>query len=138
MQQLVRVVKTAEDGTAQVLHLRQSACSGDCHRCAGCGAQQETLIFPAVNPIGATVGDVVYVSASSGSVLAAAAIMYILPLVLFFLGYGLGELFHQPVLTGCLAFAFGICLAVVYDRLVVKKKETVYTITGYGPDQKRG
>ena len=138
MQQLVRVVKTADDGTAQVLHLRQSACSGDCHQCSGCGAQQETLIFTARNPIGATPGDVVYVSASSGSVLAAAAIMYILPLVLFFLGYALGELLHQAVLTGCLAFVLGICIAVVYDRLVVKKKETVYTITGYGPDQKRG
>lgn len=138
MQQLVRVVKCGADGTARVLHLRQSACSGDCHQCAGCGAQQETLIFDAQNPIGATVGDVVYVSASSSSVLAAAAIMYMLPLLLFFLGYALGELLHQAVLTGCLAFALGICLAVLYDRLVVKRRETIYTITGYGPDQKRG
>lgn len=134
MQQLVRVVKCREDGTAQVLHLRQSACSGDCHKCAGCGAQQETLIFSAHNPIGAKPGDVVYVSADSGSVLAAAAVMYILPLVLFFLGYLLGSMADMGALFGCLAFALGIGLAVLYDRLVVRKNETVYTITGYGPD----
>ena len=138
MEQIVRVKRLNPDGTAQVLHVRLSACSGDCHKCSGCGAAQEAIVLEAENPIGAAVGDFVTVCAATGPVLKGAAMLYMVPLVLFFLGYGLGELFHQPVLTGCLAFAFGICLAVVYDRLVVKKKETVYTITGYGPDQKRG
>ena len=38
MQQLVRVRQTHEDGTATVIHVRESACSGDCHKCSGCGA----------------------------------------------------------------------------------------------------
>ena len=138
MQQIVRVVRTNGDGTAQVLHLRESACSGDCHKCAGCGAQQETMIFSVRNPIGAGAGDIVWISGSSGSVLAAAAVMYILPLVLFFLGYFLGSMAQMGALIGGIAFALGIGLAVVYDRLVVKRKEIVYTITGYGPETKRG
>ena len=40
MEQKVRVKKVNSDGTAQVLHIRQSACSGDCHQCAGCGAAE--------------------------------------------------------------------------------------------------
>lgn len=133
MEQLVRVQKCNEDGTAQVLHVRQSACSGDCHKCAGCGAVQEKLIFTAMNPIGAKPGELVTVKAASGPVLLAAAVLYLMPMVLFFLGYLLGQsLWQQGALTGGIAFVIGIVLAVVYDRCVAKKQKTVYTITGYG------
>ena len=43
MQQLVRVRQIHEDGTATVIHVRESACSGDCHKCSGCGAAKEVL-----------------------------------------------------------------------------------------------
>ena len=56
MEQLVRVSKLNDDGTAQVLHERLSACSGDCHKCSGCGAAKETMLLTARNPIGAGVG----------------------------------------------------------------------------------
>lgn len=132
MEQLVRVVKTNDDGTAQVIHVRESACSGDCHKCSGCGAVQQKLLLVARNPIGAKPGEMVTVQASSGPVLAAAAMLYMLPVVLFFLGYLAGTLlWQQGGLTGCVAFALGIAAAVVYDRRVAGKKETVYTITGY-------
>ena len=38
MEQLVRVKETYDDGTALVFRIRESACSGDCHKCSGCGA----------------------------------------------------------------------------------------------------
>ncbi len=132
MEQLVKVLKCQDDGTAQVLHIRQSACSGDCHKCSGCGAAQESLLLTVRNPIGARVGDLVKIQASSGPVLSAAAVLYMVPLVLFFLGYLLGHsLWKQGTLTGCLLFVAGIALAVVYDRLVTKKQKTDYTITGF-------
>ncbi len=132
MEQVVRVQKCNDDGTAQVMLVRQSACSGDCHKCSGCGAAKETMLFEAQNPIGAKPGDTVIVRSGSGSVLAAAAMLYILPLILFFVGYILGEnLWHRGGLTGGLAFLLGLCLAGVYDRLVAKRKNTIYTITGY-------
>ena len=133
MEQLVRVIGHNDDGTARVAHVRESACSGDCHKCSGCGAAKETLILTAHNPIQAPVGSTVVIHSESGPVLAAAAMLYMMPLGLFVLGYLLGSLLWQRGgLAGIAAFGLGIAGAVLYDRKVMKKKETVYTITGYG------
>ena len=133
MEQLVRVSKVNSDGTAQVVHERLSACSGDCHKCAGCGAAKETMLLTADNPIGARQGDLVVISSRSSPVLAAAAVLYVLPLVLFFLGFLLGEtVWGKGALAGGISFLLGIAIAAVYDRKVLKKKKTVYTITGFG------
>ena len=139
MTQTVRVQKILEDGTAQVIHVRQSACSGDCHKCSGCGAAQETMLLTAKNPIGAGVGELVVIESQTGPVLAAAAILYMLPLVLFFLGYLAGSLlWEQGPLCGCVAFVLGIAVAMLYDRLVAKKNQTVYIITGYAQKDLHG
>lgn len=133
MEQLVRVQKCNDDGTAQVIHIRQSACSGDCHQCSGCGAAKETIVLTVQNPIGARPGQVVTVRSASGPVLLDAAMLYIMPLVLFFAGYlVLQILWARGALGGCLAFALGIVLAAVYDRKVATKRKTIYTIAGYG------
>ena len=132
MEQVVRIREVYEVATAQVAVLRESACSGDCHKCSGCGAQQQTLLLRAENAIGAKPGDVVIIRSESKPVLAAAAVLYMLPLVLFFLGYLLGEMAGiSGALCGCLAFVVSIGLIVVYDRHMAKKDNTVYTITGY-------
>ena len=129
MQQLVRVRQTHEDGTATVIHVRESACSGDCHKCSGCGAAKEAILLEAKNPIGAKPGDLVTIESESGPVLKAAAVMYLLPMVLFFGGYALGAaLWQMGGLVGGLAFLASIGLAVVYDRKVVRKQNTGYTI----------
>lgn len=132
MEQIVRVQKANEDGTAQVIHIRQSACSGDCHKCSGCGAAKETMILTAQNPIGAKPGDTVVIHSASGPVLAAAAMFYIVPIVLFLAGYILGEnLWQRGGLVGCLGFLGGIIIAKAYNNLIAKRKETIYTITGF-------
>lgn len=132
MEQVVKVREVHGDGTATVRHMRQSACSGDCHKCSGCGAAQEAIELNAVNAIGAAPGDFVTIEAATGPVLKAAAMLYMVPMVLFFLGYLLGAaLWGMGGLVGCLFFLLGICLAVIYDRLVVKKQNTAYTITGF-------
>ena len=131
MQQTVKVIKCNEDGTAQVACLRQSACSGDCHKCSGCGAVEQTMLFEARNPIGAKPGELVVVESQSGPVLKAAAVLYMLPLVLFIAGYLMGMQWNLGALIGGLAFAISIALIIAYDRLVMQKKNTVYTIIGY-------
>ena len=135
MEQMVRVKETHPDGTATVIHVRESACSGDCHKCSGCGAAKEAVLFTADNPIGARSGDLVKVESDTGTVLKAAVVLYVMPLVLFFLGYYLGTLpGNFGGLGGCLGFVLGIVLVVLYDRKVVKKSNLGYTITAYAAD----
>ena len=132
MDQIVRVKQIYEDGTAQVICIRESACSGDCHKCSGCGAAKEAILLTAENPIGASVGDLVNIRSETGPVLKAAAVLYMLPLVLFFAGYALAVALDQSgALFGALAFMLSIVLIVVYDRRMAGKENTIYTITGY-------
>ena len=126
MEQVVRIREVYSDGTALAVHIRQSACSGDCHKCSGCGAAQETMLLRVDNPIGAAPGDLVTITGETAPVLKAAAVLYLAPLVLFFLGYFLGGGWG-----GGLGFALGVAGIVAYDRLVAKKEGTIYTITGY-------
>ena len=135
MEQLVRVKKTLPDAKAQVIRIRESACSGDCHKCSGCGAALEAIVFEAENPIGAKTGDLVTVQAETGPVLKAAVMLYMLPLVLFFAGYAAGAaLGISGALCGCLAFVMSVALIVAYDRHMAKKDNTIYTITGFVGD----
>ena len=132
MEQVVKVISTEPDGYAKVMHIRESACSGDCHKCSGCGAVKETMFFTARNAINARPGDMVRIEAESGPVMAATAVFYAVPLALFFLGYFLGEsLWAMGGWIGVLGFALGIGLSVVYDRKVAQKQKIEYTVVGY-------
>ena len=122
MEQLVRVKETYDDGTALVFRIRESACSGDCHKCSGCGAATETVAFTEQPPIGAR----------RGEVLKAAMVLYVAPLVLFFLGYYIGfRLGGFGALVGGLGFVLGILLVLVYDRKVARKANIDYTSTAF-------
>ena len=144
MEQLVRVRETYDNGTALVFRVRESACSGDCHKCSGCGAAKETVFFTADNPIGASPGELVKVESETAPVLKAAMVLYVIPLVLFFLGYYVGSLLEGfGALVGGLGFLLGIVLVVVYDRKVVNKSKINYTITAFAgnswrEDEKKG
>ena len=89
MEQIVRVHRLHPDGRADIILVRESACSGDCHKCSGCGAAKETMIVTAENPIRASVGDFVTLTSDTASVMKAVVVVYLLPLVLFFAGYAL-------------------------------------------------
>ncbi len=125
------LVRSVENGVARLAVIRESACSGDCNKCSGCGAAKETILIEAVDTLGVRPGDMVKVASESGPVLAGAAMLYMVPLVLFFLGYALGAQLGQGPLLGCLGFLLGIVIAAVYDRKIAAKKKTVYTMTGF-------
>ena len=136
MEQIVRVHRLRDDGRADIILVRESACSGDCHKCSGCGAQKETMIVTADNPIRAQVGEFVTLTSDTASVMKAVVAVYLIPLVLFFAGYALGHsLGISGGLMGGLGFLLGIAFAVWFDRHTAKKNDTVYTITGYAPGQ---
>ena len=135
MDQLVRIREVYDNGTAQVICIRESACSGDCHKCSGCGAAKEAILLTVDNPIGADVGDLVNLRSETGPVLKAAMVLYMMPLMLFFAGYGLAAALNMSgALFGSLAFAASIVLIVMYDRRMAKKDNTIYTITGFATD----
>lgn len=131
MEQIVRVREVYDDGTAQVTLVRESACSGDCHKCSGCGAAKQTLLVTAQNAIGASVGEWVRLRSDTAPVMKGAAVLYILPLVLFFVGYAIGAAWSLGAWFGGIGFGLGIGGAVAYDRLVSAKRKPVYTIFGY-------
>jgi positive regulator of sigma E activity len=134
MEQTVKVCRLLPNGMAEVMRIRESACSGDCHKCSGCGAAKQTMLFEAVNAIGAGVGDVVVVESDTASVLKGAALLYVLPLVTFLTGYIAGEnLWGRGILVGIAAFVAGVLPIKLYDRHLAKKG-TVYTIKSYAQE----
>lgn len=131
MEQTVTVRRLLPDGMAEVIRVRESACSGDCHKCAGCGATSQKMFFTAQNAIGARVGDQVIVTSDTATVLKGAALLYILPLLTFLAGYILGEnLWGRGIVCSLLGFVLGMLPIKLYDRHLAKKG-TVYTITAY-------
>ena len=123
-------VEALRDTAAIVSVRRESACSGDCHQCAGCGAVTQTLQIRAENPIGARPGDKVYIDSSSAVVLWAAVLVYLTPVLGFFAGYGAGSLIGGAGLTGAAGFLLGWIPAFAYNRRV-QKKPPVYTIAAF-------
>ena len=139
MEQIVRVHRLRPAGRADIILVRESACSGDCHKCSGCGAQKETMIVTAENPIRAQVGDFVTLTSDTAAVMKAVGAVYLVPLVLFFAGYALGAaLGWSGGWMGGLGFCLGVAFAVWFDRHTAKQEEAVYTITGYAPGQGHG
>lgn len=131
MEQTVKVYRLLPDGMAEVMRIRESACSGDCHKCAGCGAAKQTMVFEAKNAIGAKPGDLVVIESDTGTVLKGAALLYLLPLVTFLVGYILGEnLWGRGILVSIAGFLLGMLPIKFYDRHLAKKG-TAYTIKSY-------
>ena len=129
MRQKATVDRLLADHMAEVLVVRESACSGDCHKCAGCGSVTQTLRVTAENQISAQRGDVVYLEGDTAVVLKGAALVYLVPLVTFLVAYFAAmSLGSWAILISFAAFALGMIPAFVYNR---KMKNPRYTIVGY-------
>lgn len=132
MQQTVTVLRQMPNGAAVVRSVRQSACGGNCGECHGCGAAQEYVDIEAENRIHAREGDRVVLEISSGSVMAAVALVYVVPLVLFFLGLAVGCLLPGSMwIWGAVGFVLGILTAVFCDRRVRKNASFRYVISAF-------
>ena len=131
MQRKATVQALLPDGRAELAVQRESACSGDCHHCGGCGTVGQTLRLTAENPIGAQKGDIVYIASKSAPVLWAATLVYALPLLLFLTGYLLSmRLGAWAAAIGAGGFLLGLLPAFAYNRHV-RKQPPVYSIIGF-------
>ena len=91
MTQQGTIKKLLPNGLAEVEVTRRSACGHDCAKCGGCGGlETQTLYVTARNHAHASVGDRVLLEGETKQVLGFAVLVYLLPLVLFFVGYGIG------------------------------------------------
>jgi sigma-E factor negative regulatory protein RseC len=91
MEQVGVVIETMGD-KARVKTRRHTVCS-NCGRCGGLHelASSRELTVIAQNPVGAREGDRVQLETAAEGILLAALLVYIVPLLGFFLGFGLGQ-----------------------------------------------
>lgn len=130
MTQIATVEKILNDNYAEISVPRKSACGHDCEECAGCGMTGAAIRAKALNEIGATPGEKVVVESSTQKLLGVVALVYLLPVVLFLLGYflseGLAESWRYAIAIG--AAVVSIIPCVLYDRIARRKEALTYTI----------
>ena len=90
MKQLGEVI-SEQGGKAYLVIKRVSACGENCASCKGC--QNSTVKITAENPLGAKAGQKVIVESKSSGILFTAFLVYILPILLMFLSYGISSFF---------------------------------------------
>lgn len=141
MIQTAKVTRLLNNGTAEVAVKRQSACGHDCSKCGGGCSElmvSSTVSVVAANPVRAMPGDMVRVESSTGGILKAAVVVYLVPFLLFFLGYficaaaQLGSGVSAAV--GGIGFAAGVMLAVLLDRQVRRNRSITFCITAINPE----
>ncbi len=130
MTQIATVEKDLGGGYAEVSVPRKSACGHDCEECAGCGMTGAAIKARARNDIGAQPGDKVVVESSPKKIFGVVALVYVLPVVLFLLGYflseGLAEGMRYAIAVATFVVSFIPC--VLYDRHARKKELLTYQI----------
>ena len=136
MVQKAVVKKILDRQHAEIEVQRQSACGHDCAKCGGCGAPTERIQAVADNLVQANVGDIVTVEGSSKQILGMAAVVYTMPLILFFVFYGVCVAMHMTegmsILAGVAGFVLGILLAIRRNHQMKKSGEIVFTIVKKG------
>ena len=133
MVQIATVEKLIDDEHAEISVPRKSACGHDCADCAGCGVTGYAVHAVAKNPIHAAPGDKVVIESSTRKVMWVVALVYVIPLVCFFLGYAVGSAaLHwgdlMSGLVGALFFVLGLIPAFLYNRHVKKSGSLEYHI----------
>lgn len=135
MEQTARVTRLMGAGLAEIAVKRKSACGHDCATCAGKCSEllvESEVKAVASNPLHAQPGDTVRVESRTGQVLQIAAVVYLVPLLLFFVfcfaGAGITGRESVGLALGGLGFALGIALAVALNGVVRRHNKTTFAI----------
>lgn len=134
MTQQGTIKKILPGGMAEIEVTRRSACGHDCAKCGGCGGlETQTLYVTARNRAQAQVGERVLIEGETGQVLGYAGLAYLAPVVLFFIGYGVGGALHMgaamAALCGGVLFAAGIGAAMWYSHRLKVRNHVPFEIT---------
>lgn len=132
MTQIATVERILDSGHAEISVPRKSACGHDCEECAGCGVTGAAVHAKALNPIGALPGQKVVVESSTKKMLRIVALVYLIPVALFFLGYLAAMAVTASVTVQYTAaaagFILGILGAISYDRRLRARGGLSFTI----------
>lgn len=131
MTQIATVEKILPGGMAEISVPRKSACGHDCEECAGCGVSGASVRAQARNTVGAEVGQKVVVESSTKRLLGVMILVYLLPIVCFFVGYfATGALSSEGLryAIAIAAFLVGILPAVICDRRMKQTGALTFTI----------
>ena len=130
MTQIATVEQVLENGYVTISVPRKSACGHDCEECAGCGMTGAAIYATAKDPVGVRPGQKVVVESETRKLLGVVALVYLLPVVGFLLGYflsdGLTEGFRYLIAVAGAALAFVPC--VWYDRYARRHETLTYTV----------
>ena len=130
MTQIATIERDLGGGYAEISVPRKSACGHDCEECAGCGMTGAAIKARARHDIGAQPGDKVVVESSTRKIFGVVALVYVLPVVLFLLGYFLSEGVAEGAryAIAIAAFAVSFIPCVLDDRHARKKELLTYQI----------
>lgn len=129
MKQIATVKRMLGSGIAEVTVARETACGHDCESCGGCGTKAGSISVCARTDLSLVPGDKVEIY-SDNRVIGFAALVYLLPLVLFFAGYLMVPFLREELryLCGGIGFSVGIAAAVFGDRAVRRRNAISYEI----------
>ena len=130
MTQIATVEKILPGGKAEISVPRKSACGHDCEECAGCGMTGAAIHARASDPVGVKPGDKVVVQSETKKLLGVVALVYLLPVVAFLLGYFLSEGLAEKVryIIAIAAAAAAFLPSIFYDRYAKRHEVLTYTI----------
>ena len=130
MTQIATVEKILPGGFVEISVPRKSACGHDCEECAGCGMTGAAIHARAKDPVGVRPGQKVVVESATRKIWGVVALVSLLPVVGFLLGYflseGLAEGVRYAIAIGAAALAF--LPSVAYDRHAKKTEALTYTV----------
>lgn len=130
MTQIATVEKILDAGFVEISVPRKSACGHDCEECAGCGMTGAAIHARASDPVGVKPGDKVVVQSETKKLLGVVALVYLLPVVAFLLGYFLSEGLAEKVryIIAIAAAAAAFLPSMFYDRYAKRHEVLTYTI----------
>ena len=135
MTQFAVIKKLTAPDKAEVEVLRGTACGGDCGSCETCHYASKIRV-EATNDIGAQIGDRVEIEARTSRVLGAAVLVYVVPFVLFFIGYAIAAALDfgegLRMLISFAAFALGFVVVTIVGRSHRKNPITYNIISVIG------
>ena len=132
MTQIATVERILDRDHAEISVPRKSACGHDCEECAGCGISGSAVFVRALNTCDAQPGQKVVVESDTKKLLRIVAFVYLIPVVLFLLGYVVTAMLTTSVALQYTVAVIGAILgglaAIWYDRRVKDRGGVSFTI----------